>query len=59
VQALRDGIEDAEGAESIEEAFAGFDTEEAASRFDQTCLDTEQLAADNGITIDLDCGEEE
>ena len=59
VQALRDGIDDAEGAESIEEVFANFETEEASSRFDQTCLDAEQLAADNGITVDLDCDEDE
>jgi hypothetical protein len=59
VQALRDGIDDAEGAESIEEAFANFETWEVSTRFDQTCLDVEQLAADNGITIDLDCGEDE
>jgi hypothetical protein len=58
VQALRDGIEDAEGANSIQEAFASFETEEAGSRFDQTCLDLEQLAEDNGITVDLDCPEE-
>lgn len=62
VQALRDGIEDAEGAESIEdiaELFAGFETAEAGSRFEQACLDFEQLAADNGIAVDLDCEEDE
>lgn len=59
VQALRDGIDNAEGAESLEDVFASFETMEVGSRFEQTCLDAEQLAADNGITIDLDCEEVE
>jgi hypothetical protein len=46
--------------QSLDELFAIFDDEEinaAFERFDQVCLDAEQLAADNDITVDLNCGE--
>ena len=62
VRVVRDAIDDAEGAESMEEVFAILWSEEigaTAERFDQGCLDAEQLAADNGITVDLDCDEDE
>ncbi len=54
--------DEVEAAESIGEVIAVFETEEfnaAIERFDQTCLDAEQLAADNGIAVDLYCDENE
>ncbi len=62
MQAFGAVIDEAENAESIEDFFAVFETGEfntAIERFDQACLDAEQLAADIGITVDLDCDEDE
>ena len=54
-------LDEAEGTETLDEFFGFFEgeTEAAAAfeRFDQACLDLEQLAADNDITIDLNCEE--
>ena len=62
VRLFSDLVGEVENAESIEDFFAAFENEEfqvAVERFDQACLDAEQLAADNGIEIDLDCDEDE
>ena len=59
--ALNDAIDKASDAETLDELFAVFaapEVEAAFTRFDQVCLDAEQLAADNDITVDLNCGEE-
>lgn len=58
---FRQQIDEAEAADSIEALFTAFESEELTSafdRFDQACLDAEQLAADNGITVDFSCAEE-
>lgn len=59
---VRDAVDEASGAETLEDLegfFAIFETEEAVfDRFEQACLDAEQLAADNAITVDFDCEDE-
>ena len=58
--ALNDAIDEASDAETLDELFAVFaapEVEAAFTRFDQVCLDAEQLAADNDITVDLNCEE--
>ena len=60
--ALNDAIDEASDAETLDELFAVFaapEVEAAFTRFDQVCLDAEQLAADNDITVDLNCEEDE
>lgn len=56
---VKEAVEDAEGAETmadLDEFFAFFETEQDAfDRFDEVCFEAEQLAADNGITVDLNC----
>jgi hypothetical protein len=57
VDANRDARDQAEGVDSfadLEEVF-GEDLTAAEARITQVCLDAEQLAADNDITVDLDC----
>jgi len=61
VELFRGLVEDIDAAETVDDVFAVFDQEDfnaAIDRFDQVCLDAEQLAADNGITIDLNCEDE-
>lgn len=61
VQIFNEQVDQAEGAATLDEFFASFDevgTDAAFQRFEQVCLDAEQLAADNEITIDLDCEDE-
>lgn len=60
--ALRSAIDRAADAASIEEFFSLFDDPEldaADTRLTEACLDLEQIAADNAITVDLDCEDEE
>lgn len=62
VAAFDDVIEQVGDAETPEEFFRLFEDEEftaALERFEQVCFDAEQLAADNGITVDLNCEDEE
>jgi len=59
--AFQNAIDDARDAESLDELFGVFETgdiDAAFERFDEGCLDAEQLAADNDITVDLNCGDE-
>jgi len=48
-------------AETVEEGFAAFDEGDFTEieKADAACLDLEQIAADNNIEVDLDCGEGE
>jgi len=51
-------LDEAEGTETLDEFFSAFDdaeTDAAFQRFEQVCLDLEQLAADNDITVDFNC----
>lgn len=60
VQAFRDAIDESSDAESVEDFFSPFEAGEldpVFERFDQACLDAEALAAENNITVDLNCGE--
>ena len=62
VEALREVIDATDSPASLEEFFAPFESVEfqaAENRFTQVCLDAEQLAADNGISVDFDCDEDE
>ena len=55
-------LDQAQDAGSIDELFGTFESgefDEVFARFEQVCLDAEQLAADNGITVDFDCEEVE
>ena len=58
--AFDDALDQAEDAETIEDMFAGFDEADFAKieEANQKCRDLEQIAADNGIEVDLDCDEE-
>ena len=58
-----DGLmEGAENVGTLEELITIFDEDAAFTaaddRFTQACLDAEQLAADNSITVDLNCNDE-
>ncbi len=57
VDAFRDAHEQAEGVDSIADFGEVFGEALTAAevRITQVCLDAEQLAADNDITVDLDC----
>ena len=49
-------------ADSLDDPFAPFETgelEAAGTRIDRVCVEVEQLAAENGIDIDLNCEEDE
>ena len=55
-------VAELEGAQSLDDLFSFFEDPDfmaARGRFSQACFDAEQLAADNGITIDLNCEDEE
>lgn len=59
---VHDAVDEARGAESmaeLEDFFALFETDQAVfDRFTQVCLNAEQMAADNGITVDYNCEDE-
>ena len=58
VDAFRSAVDDGRDAETIEDLFLVFDSEElntAFEAFDAACLDAEALAAENDITVDLNC----
>lgn len=62
VTAFNDLLDDVEVAETFDALFGIFEDEAflaAVERFEQACLDAEELAADNGITVELNCEEEE
>lgn len=52
-------LNEAGDAETVDELFAVFgddaDLTAAFERFDQACLDAEALAAENDVTVDLNC----
>lgn len=53
-------VAELEGAQSLDDLFSFFEDPDftaARGRFSQVCYDAEQLAADNDITIDLNCEE--
>jgi len=55
-------VAELEGAQSLDDLFSFFEDPDfmaARGRFSQVCSDLEQLAADNGITIELNCEDEE
>ena len=56
-EAFGDALDEAEDAETLDDMFAGFD-EAAFAKIEeanQKCRDLEQIAADNGIEVNLDC----
>jgi hypothetical protein len=58
---IADGVDDIE-ASNADEFFTAIDEQgftEAADAFDAVCLELQQLAADNNITVDLDCSDDE
>ena len=60
VDAFRSGVDEARDAETIDDVFLLFDSEElntAFDAFDAACVDAEALAAENNIEADLNCGE--
>jgi len=61
VDSFEAALSEVEDAATLDELFAVFDNDEdfsaAIERFDEVCLDAEALAADNDITIDLNCEE--
>lgn len=59
MESLADRAAEVESLSGLEEVFAEFEDPEfevAAVRFDDACRALEQVAADNGIEVDLDCG---
>ena len=53
-------VAELEGAQSLDDLFSFFedpDFNAARGRFSQVCYDAEALAADNDITIDLNCSD--
>ena len=55
-------VAELEGAQSLDDLFSFFEDPDftaARGRFSQVCFDAEQLAADNDITIDLYCEDQE
>ena len=54
-------VEDAGDAATVDEVFAGFESEAfgaADQRFTDACFALQGIAAENSITVDLDCGGE-
>ena len=56
---VEDKLDDVESFADVEQLFSQGDAAAAEARLDQVCLDAEQLAAENGIDIDLNCEDEE
>ena len=55
-------VAELEGAQSLDDLFSFFEDPDftaGRARFSQVCFDLEQLAADNDITIDLYCEDQE
>jgi hypothetical protein len=54
-----DEARDADSVEAFLEAVFGAEESDAIEAATEACLDLERIAADNDITVDLDCEEEE
>jgi hypothetical protein len=58
MEAFGDDLADVESTSELEQAFDRLvGLEEATVRIDTACLALEEIAADNGIDVDLDCDE--
>ncbi|MEE8346479.1 MAG: hypothetical protein V3S20_03925, partial [Dehalococcoidia bacterium] len=61
LEAFQELVDQVTQAESITELAEGFDDIEldaAGDRFEQACVELQGIADDNGIDVDLNCGEE-
>lgn len=56
-ETLAGELENVETVEELDTLFSDEAFNTAVERFDQACVDAETLAAENDITIDLDCEE--
>ncbi len=54
-QEIVDQVTQAETLEELAEGFEDIELEESSDRFDQTCVELQGIADDNGIDVDLDC----
>lgn len=53
-----DGVTQAESLTELAEGFDDIELDAAGDRFEQACVELQGIADDNGIDVDLECGEE-